>query len=101
MSTESSQHLTSDLKAVISDAEVLLKETVGGSGTQISAARTRLEQSLRAARAQIATMEDAVVQKSKAAADATDRYVHENPWPSIGAAAAVGLLLGVLLGRGR
>ena len=101
MSSESSQKLATDLKAVISDSEALLKETVGGAGTQISAARGRLEESLKAARSQLATVEDAILAKSKAAAEATDRYVHENPWPSIGTAAAVGLLLGVLLGRSR
>lgn len=101
MSSESSQKLATDLRAVISDAESLLKETVGSAGTQLGAARGRLEESLRGARAQLATVEDAVVAKSKAAAEATDKYVHENPWPSIGTAAAVGLLLGVLLGRSR
>jgi ElaB/YqjD/DUF883 family membrane-anchored ribosome-binding protein len=29
----------------------------------------------------------------------TDEYVHDNPWSSIGAAAALGILIGVLLGR--
>lgn len=36
---------------------------------------------------------------SKRAAAATDEYVHENPWTAIGIAAAVGLLVGVLLGQ--
>jgi ElaB/YqjD/DUF883 family membrane-anchored ribosome-binding protein len=44
-------------------------------------------------------MEDAVVAQTKAAAQATDQYVHENPWPSIGIAAVAGLVVGVLLGR--
>ena len=36
---------------------------------------------------------------AKAAAKATDGYVHENPWKSVGIAAGVGLLLGMLIGR--
>jgi ElaB/YqjD/DUF883 family membrane-anchored ribosome-binding protein len=32
-------------------------------------------------------------------ARATDDYVHENPWSSIGAAAGVGLLVGMLIAR--
>jgi ElaB/YqjD/DUF883 family membrane-anchored ribosome-binding protein len=32
-------------------------------------------------------------------ARATDDYVHEHPWKSIGVAAGVGLLVGLLIGR--
>jgi ElaB/YqjD/DUF883 family membrane-anchored ribosome-binding protein len=39
------------------------------------------------------------VRRAKAAATATDDYVHEKPWQAIGVAAAVGLALGVLIGR--
>src|SRR5690554_2164443 len=31
--------------------------------------------------------------------DACDRYVHENPWTSIGIGAAVGVVVGMLIGR--
>jgi ElaB/YqjD/DUF883 family membrane-anchored ribosome-binding protein len=40
-----------------------------------------------------------VVGKAKVAAKATDDYVHENPWKSIGIAAGVGFLLGMLVSR--
>ena len=36
---------------------------------------------------------------SKAAARATDDWVHENPWAAVGVAAGVGLVLGVLISR--
>ncbi len=39
------------------------------------------------------------LEKSKAAAHATDEYVHENPWRSIVAAAGVGVLIGLLIAR--
>jgi ElaB/YqjD/DUF883 family membrane-anchored ribosome-binding protein len=29
----------------------------------------------------------------------TDRFVHDRPWQAIGIAAAVGLVIGVLIGR--
>lgn len=99
MSTVTSQQLTADLKAVVNDAEALLKATAGDASAKMSGVRDRLEDSVRATRARIAEMEDAVVAQSKAAARATDEYVHENPWPSIGIAAAVGLVVGVLVGR--
>jgi ElaB/YqjD/DUF883 family membrane-anchored ribosome-binding protein len=40
-----------------------------------------------------------VVEKAKAAAKATDGYVHDNPWKSVSIAAGAGLLIGLLLGR--
>ena len=36
---------------------------------------------------------------AKAAARATDDYVHDNPWQAIGAAAAIGFLAGLLMNR--
>jgi len=39
------------------------------------------------------------VAKTRAAAKATDAYVHESPWTAVGIAAGVGLLVGVLIGR--
>jgi ElaB/YqjD/DUF883 family membrane-anchored ribosome-binding protein len=38
---------------------------------------------------------------SRRAAAATDEYVHDNPWTAIGISAALGLLVGVLLGQRR
>ena len=99
MNTVSSQQLTADLKAVVSDAEALLKATAGDAGTKLGGVRDRLEESLKVTRARVAEMEDEVIAQTKAAAKATDQYVHENPWPSMGIAAAAGLLLGVLIGR--
>ena len=37
--------------------------------------------------------------KTRAAARATDGYVHENPWTIAGVCAGVGLLLGMLISR--
>ena len=37
--------------------------------------------------------------KAREAARATDDFVHEEPWKAVGVAAALGLALGVLIGR--
>lgn len=37
--------------------------------------------------------------KTKEAALATDEYVRANPWESVGVAAAVGLVIGMLIAR--
>ena len=44
-------------------------------------------------------IQETVTDKTKAAAEATDAYVHENPWKVVGMAAGLGLIIGLLLGR--
>lgn len=93
------EQLVTDLKAVITDAEELLKATTGATGERIAAARARAEQTVRAAREKLAHMDDAVVNQAKAAARSADEYVHEHPWGAVGIAAVAGLLVGVMISR--
>jgi len=88
-----------DFKAVVVDTEELLKATANQTGDRITAARARMEESLAATKKQLAELEEKMIEKAKAAAQATDQMVHENPWKSVGIAAAVGLVLGMLIHR--
>ena len=45
-------------------------------------------------------IQEQVTTKTKAAAEATDTYVHENPWKVVGMAAGLGLIVGLLLRGG-
>ena len=63
------------------------------------ALRERIAIRLRDAKERLADLEAALVDKTKAAARATDDFVHEEPWKAVGVAAALGLALGVLIGR--
>jgi len=93
------EQLVGDMKAVIADAEELLKATTGATGERITAARARAEETLHAARQKLAGLEDAVVDQAKEAARAADEYVREHPWGAVGIAAVAGLLLGVMISR--
>jgi ElaB/YqjD/DUF883 family membrane-anchored ribosome-binding protein len=95
----SKDKLVADMKVVIADAEELLKATASAAGDRVSAARTRMEDSLRTARIKLAEAQEVVVDKAKAAARATDDYVHANPWRSVGIAAGAGLIIGMLISR--
>ena len=99
MSVANKEKLVSDLKVVISDTEELLRATAGAAGEKVGDLRERLAVSLRDAKERIVDLEVALVDKTKAAARATDDFVHEEPWKAVGVAAAVGLALGVLIGR--
>ena len=54
---------------------------------------------LKGARIRLAEAEATLMAKTRAAARATDAYVHESPWTAVGVAAGVGLLLGLVLSR--
>lgn len=95
----SKEQLIQDFKAVVADAEALLSATAGQSGEAISSMRHKVEASLAAAKAKMSDAEHAVVERTKAAAKATDEYVHVHPWQAIGVAAGVGVLVGLLIGR--
>ena len=93
------QQLINDLKVVAADAEALLKATAGQGGEVVAAARAKAEASLEEAKAKMADAQEALLARTKAAAKATDEYVHTHPWQSIGAAAGVGIVIGLLIGR--
>lgn len=97
----SKEKLMQDLRVVVADAEELLRATAGQAGDKMAAARERIQENLAAAKVRLAEAEQAIVAKTKAAARATDEYVHENPWKSVGIAAGVGLIIGMLISRGR
>lgn len=93
------EKLMGDLRTVVADAEELLKATASQTGERIAAVRAKAEESLKAAKVGLAEAQAAVVAKTKEAALATDEYVRANPWESVGVAAAVGLVIGMLIAR--
>lgn len=97
----SKEKLMQDLHVVVADAEELLRATASQAGEKVSAARVRIQENLVAAKERLAAAQQQVAAKTKAAAKATDEYVHENPWKAVGIAAGVGLVIGMLISRGR
>ena len=91
--------LVSDLKVVIADAEELLRATASTAGEKVSAARTKMEESVRVAKVKLAQAQGVMVDQAKAAAEATDDYVHAHPWKAVGFAVAIGVIFGMLISR--
>ena len=91
--------LVADLKVVITDAEELLRATASQAGEKAVAARLKIQDSIDAAKNKLANLSEAGVYKAKAAARATDDYVHENPWQAVGVAVVAGVVLGLLISR--
>jgi ElaB/YqjD/DUF883 family membrane-anchored ribosome-binding protein len=97
--TTASDKLRNDLRDVAKDIEELLKATAGQGGEQISAARERIEIALKSAQAAMGNVSDEVAERAKQVAGDADDYVHDHPWTTIGIAAGIGFLIGVLAGR--
>ena len=96
---DSQQQLVSDIKAVISDAEEMLSATADQAGEKVANLRARVQTRLLDAKERLSEAEELLVARTRAAAQATDAYVHESPWTAIGIAAGVGLLVGLVVAR--
>jgi ElaB/YqjD/DUF883 family membrane-anchored ribosome-binding protein len=92
---QANERLASDLKALMHDAEELMKATAGQAGEKVAELRSRLAVAIESAKGTCHRLEETTV----AAAKATDRTIREHPYESIGIAFGVGLLVGVLVGR--
>jgi ElaB/YqjD/DUF883 family membrane-anchored ribosome-binding protein len=91
--------LMDDFNKVAGDTEALLRAMAAVPGEKASALRSSVEANLAAARQRVRELQGAAYDNTTAAARAADEYAHENPWPLIGAAAAVGFLCGLLMRR--
>ena len=87
--------LADDIKALVRDAEALLRASAENAEELTGDARERAERSLHALRSQLNDIE----RDLKGRAQVLDGYVHDNPWWAIGAAAAVGFVAGLLMNR--
>lgn len=95
----SAEQLIDDLTTIVRDAESLLRATAAQTGEKLDEVRGRAEESLRQAKARLASVEEEALERARVLADEADDYVRGNPWQAVGIAAGVGLLLGVLLSR--
>ena len=93
--TIGTERLATDLKRVVRDSEELLQNSAEAVGEKALEMRERLSQTLESAKATCRRLEEKVVER----AQATDRVIREHPYPSMGVAFGVGLLIGVLVTR--
>jgi ElaB/YqjD/DUF883 family membrane-anchored ribosome-binding protein len=85
---EAADNFMNDLRALIADAEELVRASAGEAGPRMQEARARAEESLRAAREHL-----------KGAGAELDSQVRAHPWAAVGIAAAIGLIAGIVLSR--
>lgn len=91
--------ITAEFSALIADAERLLKGSTSSSGEQMDEARSRLTDTLARARETLKAQQAAVYDQSRAAVQTTEEYVIEHPLKSVGIAAGIGFVVGLLFTR--
>jgi ElaB/YqjD/DUF883 family membrane-anchored ribosome-binding protein len=95
----SSSKIGESLGQTAGDAESLLRNAGETASAAYDSVLKRAAQQLRRAQAEFLRLEEAAVDHAKDAARATDHAVHEHPYAAMGAAAALGLLIGALIAR--
>ena len=99
LSEVNKEKLIADFKMVVADTEELLRATAGQAGEKVNEIRARAQDRLNVAKLKLAEAEVILIDKAKQVGRAADDYVHDNPWSSVGMAAGVGFLIGLLVSR--
>jgi ElaB/YqjD/DUF883 family membrane-anchored ribosome-binding protein len=98
-STAAKERLSADFRMVMDDIDKLMKAGGTQAEAEMSSLRDRIGERLDAAKERAADVQEEALARARQAAHATDDYVRGHPWQAMGAAAALGLALGVLIGR--
>ena len=91
--------LMADFQALVLDTERLLEHTASLAGDQVEELRAQIKDSLFKARETLVETKGTLQDRGQAAVVATEDYVQANPWQSVGIAAGVGFLIGLLATR--
>lgn len=91
--------LMADFQTLVTDTERLLNDTKVLAGDQADELRAKIQESLLQARETLKLTEESLRERGQAAVTATEDYVQANPWQSVGIAAGVGFLIGLLATR--
>lgn len=93
------EELLEEFQALVRDTETLLQHSASLVGDQAEELRAQIRESLGRARSTLKNTEESVVLRGKAAVGATEDYVQTHPGQTIGIAAGIGILVGMLISR--
>ena len=94
-----SENLIGDFKALMADAEELIKATASHDDGPLGTIRSKALETLNSAKESLSAVEGTVTDKAKVVAERTDEFVHRNPWEAVGVAVGLGLLIGLFIRR--
>ena len=98
-SSTTTEKLVQNVKDFVSDAEALLSASASQSDEAMTQLHASMSAKLANVKDRLMTMEQALVRNTKAAAKATDQYVHASPWQSMAIAGSVAYLISRLMAK--
>lgn len=97
--TSASATLGDRMGEAAGEAEGLLDQAAEATSREYNSALKKAAEQLRRAQAEFIRLEELALDRARDAARATDDAVHDHPYAAMGAAACVGLLVGLALFR--
>lgn len=94
---EKSAAIARDFRNFVTDVEDLVKATAQLTGEDLARARVKINERIAVAKQSLSEVGENLTERASKAATSANNYVHEKPWPVIGAGAALGFLAGYLL----
>lgn len=91
--------LAEDFRIFVADCETLLKDAQGLTGEAAAVARNEFAHRVEMAREQLQTLSGVANERAVQARTAAEEYIRQEPLKSLGIAAGIGALIGVLLAR--
>jgi ElaB/YqjD/DUF883 family membrane-anchored ribosome-binding protein len=93
------QKIVQDLSVLLTDSEEMLRLAAVVPGEGLEALRERLRTHVDAVQNALADAQTSAQRRYRSATVQTERYVRQNPWQSLGIAAGIGFMLGMLASR--
>jgi ElaB/YqjD/DUF883 family membrane-anchored ribosome-binding protein len=93
------QKIVEDLRVLLKDSEEMLRLAANVPGEGVDALRDKLGTHVETLQSALGDAQQNAQRRYRTATVNTERYVRHNPWRSIGIAAGVGFVLGILTTR--
>ena len=97
--SEARDALAKEFQTLLDDTERLLEHTANSASEQTQELRNKLKDSLQRGKEMFQDQQHSLQDQGSAAIEATEEYVVSHPWQSVGIAAGIGFVLGLLTCR--
>lgn len=97
--TQEKEKLVADIQTVMAELDELVRDSASDVGDDLVELKGKLRDQVSVARDTLSDIESRVADRAKSAARAGDEYVRDHTWTSVGIAAGVGVVIGLLLNR--